>query len=294
METSEQLVRFFHVCTDGTKNDDVFFCDEDYEQAQKIAAVAAFKTGVHVIVDCHMTTHSHFTVWCESKRQAQHFGDLFKHDYSIYVYETHGVSGVYREIPVTVREINDIWDLKNCIAYNLLNPVKAHIVAHPEEYRWSSFSCYFSHEKIQAIPLSSMSMRVACRLFHTHCDLRFSGLSVDEEGRVVLKSFVDYRFVERLFGSQTEFFKALALVDYAREELKYTPIIDTVRFSDDEIRAEAMALARTYFGTNSLLSLTLDQKTRMLRPLRKKTQATPARLARILRMNADLVKRLLG
>ena len=204
------------------------------------------------------------------------------------------MSGVYREIPVTVREINDSWDLKNCIAYNLLNPVKAHIVAHPEEYRWSSFSCYFSLEKIEAISLSSMSTRAACRLFHTHCDLRSSGLSVDEEGRVILKSFVDYRFVERLFGSQTEFFKSLALTDYAKEELKYTPIIDIVRFSDDEIRAEAVVLARTYFGTNSLAGLTLDQKTRLLNPLRKKTQATPARLARILRMNADFVKRLLG
>lgn len=109
-----------------------------------------------------------------------------------------------------------------------------------------------------------------------------------------MKSFIDYRFVERLFGSQTEFFKSLALTDYAQEETKYTPIIDTVRFSDDEIRAEAMVLARTYFGKDSLANLTLEQKSRLLRPLRKKTLATAARLARVLRINADLVKKLLG
>ncbi|MDO5442960.1 MAG: hypothetical protein Q4G10_04760 [Bacteroidia bacterium] len=294
MNTDEQAVRFFHVCTDGTKNDDVFFCEEDYEQAQKITATVAFRTGVHVIADCHMTTHSHFTVWCSSKQQAQLFGDCFKHDYSIYVYRQHQISGVYRDIPVTVREIRDVWDLRRCVSYTLLNPVKARVVAFPEDYRWSSFSCYFNSVELEAMPVASMPLRAVNRLFHTHCDLGSSGLFVDSSGRIVLKSFIDYRFVERLFGSQTEFFKSLALTDSAQEELKYTPIIETVRFSDDELRAEAMSLARFMFGTDALIKLTVEQKSRLLRPLQKKTYAAPARLARILRMNANLVRKLLG
>lgn len=292
-ENEEHPVRFFHVCTDGTKNDNVFFCDEDYEQAQKITAMAALKTDVHVIADCHMTTHSHFTLWCEAKAQAERFGDIFKHYHSIYIFATHHIPNAYKNIPVTVREIHDPWDLKNSIAYTLVNPVKAHMVQHPEEYRWSSFSCYFTSGTIGATPLASIPLRKACRLFHTHTDLRTSGLAINGKGNIVLKSFIDYRFAERLFGSPTEFFKSLAVIDYAKEELKYTPVIKTILFTDDELRAEAMALARTRFGTDSLIQLTLEQKIRLLQPLQRKTRASPTRIASILRMQSSLAKQLL-
>lgn len=289
----EQPVRFFHVCTDGTKNDDVFFCDEDYEQAQKITAMAAFKTNVHVIADCHMTTHSHFTIWCEAKAQADQFGNIFKHYHSIYISATHHIPNAYKNIPVTVREIHDPWDLKNNVAYTLINPVKAHMVQHPEEYRWSSFACYFNHGTTEAIPIASLPLRKAYCLFHTHNDLRTSDLEIDRKGSIVLKSFIDYRFAESLFGSPTEFFKSIAVVDYVKEELKYTPIIRTVRFTDDELRAEAMAQARNLFGTDTLILLTLEQKIRLLQPLQRKTSASPTRIARILRMSPSLSKQLL-
>lgn len=294
MEDFDQKVLFFHVCTDGTNNGIVHFCEEDYEQANKIAAVAAYKHGVKIITHCHMTTHSHFVVWGSDYQAAKDFGESFKHDYSIYVYRAHGVSGVYQRIPATVRRIVDIRDLKNCIAYTLLNPVVARMVLRPEHWKWSSFAAYFNSAQQPSIPVSSLSVRKTRELFKTYTDLSQSGFEVDDDGKLLLWSFEDSKFVERLFGGPTDFFKCLALTDSASEEVKYTCIADSVRYTDDEIRAEASMLALKKFSTRDIDLLTLDQKTGLLLPLRKKTGASPSRLARVLRLNRDFVLGVLG
>lgn len=293
MEDFDQKVLFFHVCTDGTNNGIVHFCEEDYEQANKIAAVAAYKHGVKIISHCHMTTHSHFVVWGGDEQAARDFGESFKHDYSIYMYRAHGASGVYQRVPVTVRRIVDIRDLKNCIAYTLLNPVVARMVLRPENWKWSSFAVYFNSVQQPSIPVSSLSVRKTRKLFKTYADLSRSGFEVDAEGNLLLRSFVDYKFVERLFGGPTDFFKCLALTDSASEELKYTCIADQVRYTDDDIRSEASMLALKKYSIRGIDQLTLSQKTGLLLPLRRKTGASPSRLARVLRLSRDYVSRIL-
>lgn len=295
MKDLTQKALFFHVCTDGAANGIVHFSDEDYEQANKIAAAAAFKAGVRIVAHAHMSTHSHFVVWCSDSEQAVDFGEKFKHNYSIYIYHKRGISGVYRRIGTTVRQIVDIMDLKRCIAYVLLNPVAAHIVTHPENYKWSSFSAYFNADSAEdTLPVSSLNGKSTRELFRTRQDISATGFLVDSGGRIVLKSFVDYRFVERLFGGPTEFFRCLALTNSASEELKYLEMTASmVRYSDEEIRAEASGLAQRRYSTQSIDLLTVEQKTTLLEPLQKKTGASSSRLARILRMNPNLVKRLL-
>lgn len=294
MNESEQRIRFFHVCTDGTSNGIVHFSDEDYEQADKTTAVSALKAGVHIVCHCHMSTHSHFVVWCNSKEDAMKFGETYKHDYSLYVYKEHKVSCVYRGVSVTVREIIDAWDLRGCIAYTLLNPVTARIVTSPESYKWSSFCAYFQKPGSGLIPVSELSSTQLRKIFRTHYDLKGSGFMVDEEGHIDVKTFVDYRFVEKLFGGVTKFFKVLAVTDCAEEELKYTDLASTVKYTDDDLRTEALALAKKKYGRDDLDALPLEQKARLVLPLRKKTGAVLSRLARVLRLNYQFVKRLVG
>lgn len=294
MNGSEQRIRFFHVCTDGTSNGIVHFSDEDYEQANKTAAVCALKTDVHVMAHCHMSTHSHFVIWCSSYETAVEFGEIYKHDYSLYVYKEHKISCTYRGVSVTVREIYDSWDLKGCIAYTLLNPVTARIVTSPEKYKWSSFYAYFQKPETNLIPVSTISSTRLRKIFRTHYDLKESGFMIDAEGHIDLKSFVDYKFVENLFGGVTKFFKVLAVTDCAGEELKYTDLTLTVKYTDDDLRVEAVAIAKKKFGRDDLDALPIEQKSRLVLPLRKKTGAALSRLARVLRLNVDFVKKLVG
>lgn len=285
-------VRFFHVCTDGELNGIVHTCDDDYRQADIISAICAGKTGVHIIVSCHMSTHSHFVIWCETKDQATVFSHSYKRDYAHYASTTHGMYKVYARIPADPKEITDIRYLKNCIAYVLLNPVAAGIVRRPEDYKWSSFEAYFNNATPVTYPVSSLSIRKCRQILKSRADISDSRLRIMADGAIDFKSFIDYSFVERLFGGTTEFYRCLALTDSVEQESIY--VCHKVKYDDNELYAEAAAISKSRFGKTSLTLLTKAEKISMLKSLRKKTGATPRRLARVLRLDPKFVLALFG
>lgn len=284
-QNQSDRIRFFHLCTDGESNGIVHTCDNDYRMATIISAILAYSKGVNILSFCHMSTHSHFVVVCGNKEQARDFIDSFKRDYSRYVYLRHGVSQIYLDIKSDPIEIFDEYHLKRCIAYVLLNPVVPKIVIRPEDYRWSSFNAYFNADRSTSghRNVSTMTFEEIRKIFHTHKNIKNSGIVLDSSNEIVLKSIVGYETVERLFGGRTEFFKALALTDSVQEECKYVPHI--VRYNDNELFAEAVQLAQKKYGTKDLQKLTHEQKLSLLLPIKRKTSSTSLRIAKVLRLS---------
>lgn len=285
-------VRFFHVCTDGELNGIVHICDDDYRQAGIISAICAERSGVHIIASVHMSTHSHFVIWCETFQQAQEFSLSYKRDYAHYASLTRGMYKVYSGIPADPKGISDARYLKNCIAYVLLNPVSAGLVRRPEDYRWSSFEAYFNKETPLKYAVSSLPTVTRRKLLRTKNDFSNSGLCVLADGSVYLKSYIDYKFVERLFGGRTEFYKALALTDSIKEEERY--VHHTVKYDDNELLAEALNITTRKYAKSDLVHLTKSEKVSVIRILRKQTRATPRRIARVLRLDPKYVIALFG
>lgn len=285
-------VLFFHISTDGESNGIVHTCDEDYRQANTISALCAERTGVHIVVSVHMSTHSHFVIWCETDEMAWAFSNSYKRDYARYASLEHGMYKVYSGIDAEPKAICDIYHLKNSIAYVLLNPVAAGIVHRAEDYRWSSFEAYFNKESPVIFPVSSLPTVTRRRLLRTKMDMSFSRICVLENGDVYLKSFIDYSFVERLFGGRMEFYRALALTDSVKEEERY--VHHTVKYNDNELLAEALNITKQKFGKPDLVLLTKHEKTSVLQILHKKTGATPRRMARVLRLDPKFVLVLFG
>lgn len=285
-------LRFFHICTDGTKSGIIHFDDADYCRDISISAVNAVKCGVEVLCFCHMSSHSHFVVGAENYGDARLFIESCKHDYARYVTLRHGVRSLLSGIECNIKEITDPFYLRRCIAYVLLNPVAAKAARNPEEYPWSSFRAYFSTLDDRARRVSEMETVECRRLLHTKQNLKESNLWLDSEGHVSLKSFVNYRFVEKLFGSQTSLFKSLALTNYATEEEIYAG--HRVRYDDTELIAEVMALSVKKFGKTEFRMLTKNEKYSIIPAIIRKTQVQPRRLARILRISPEEITRLLG
>lgn len=285
-------VRFFHVCTDGELNGIVHTCDDDYRQAEIISAICAEKSDVHLLASVHMSTHSHFVMWCDTFEQAWDFSLSYKRDYARYASLAHGMYKVYSGIPATPKEIFDIRYLKNCIAYVLLNPVAAGIVRHPEDYKWSSFEAYFNSENSENKLVSNMSVRKYRQVLKTRADLSDSRIRIKPDGTLLMKSYIDFSFVERLFGGKTEFYRCLALTDSVEQESIY--VYHQVKFDDNELYAEAVGISKLKFGKTTLTLLTKAEKISMLKVLRKKTGASPRRLARVLRLEPKFVLALFG
>lgn len=281
-----------HVCTDGRFTGMVHTCQDDYYRSMIISAVVAYRYGVRILCFCHMSSHSHFVISCDSVELATTFIEAYKREYSRYLSREKEITKVYNDVKVFVSQIEDNRYLRNCISYVLLNPVAAGICKSPEEYPYSSFRAYFSDMPLNGKNVSEMGVRQAIRLFKTNQDLYNSGFEIDGENHLVLKSFVDYTFVEALFGNRTWFYKSLALTNSADEEMKYVP--QTCRFSDMDILAEVLEIAENRFGKAKLQLLTRDQKISMIPAIHRKTRATNRRIARVLRLPSKVVDRLFG
>lgn len=290
-DDNQDMILFFHVCTDGENNGIVHMTDQDYLAAIRISAICAFRYGVTIICYAHMSTHSHFVIWCSTLEQATSFTNAFKRDYSQYMSSEHGAFSIYKNIKAIPKRITDIRYLKTCISYVLLNPVAAKITVRPEDYKWSSFNAYFNESMVEGTPVSLLQARQVRKALHTHDDLSRSKFLISKSGLLVIRSFVDYRFVEKLFRGKTDFYRSLALTDSITEESKY--VSHVVKFSDNELFAEAKALSSSMFNADIYL-LTKQQKMKLLQILYKKTRVTHSRLARILRLSAKEVADYLG
>lgn len=285
-------VHFFHVSTDGRDNGAVHFCDADYQYAVIVSAIVAYQCGVKIICYCHMTTHSHFLIRCDSFADALRFIKEYKRRYAQYVSQRYGERKILKDVGCTPVPVRDLFHLRNCVSYILLNPVVAGICRTPEEYKWSSFETYFNNAPLSGRHVSELGVRECRTLLHTRQDLLTSGLMIDAEGNVEARSFVDCKFVERLFGSKTGYYRSLALTDCAAEEEKFIP--HNYSFSETEVIAEFLNGARKLYGKESLHLLTKPEKYRLLIAVRKKMKVTPRRIARILRLKVEEVEAVLG
>lgn len=292
MKTYHQSESFFHVCTDGHSNGVVHTCPEDYYRSVIISAVAAYRYGVNILCFCHMSSHSHFVISCDSTEVARLFIETYKREYARYLSRERGIPRVYYDVSVSVSQISDYRYLKNCISYVLLNPVTAGICKTPEEYPYSSFDAYFSDIAPNGKPASGMTVREMADIFKTNLDLSKTSFLADNNNHLVLKSFVDYVFVESLLGCKSWFYKSLALTNCIEEEMKYAP--QTCRFNDMELIAEALELAQKRYGKIRLQFLTHEQKLSMIPTICRKTRASGKRMARILRLPPEEVETLLG
>jgi putative transposase len=129
-----------HIIQRGNNRGACFFTDEDYlvylRHLQELAA--RFACSVHAYV--LMTNHVHLLLTSREPDGASNFMKHLGQRYVQYVNRTYKRSGTlwegrFRSSIVQV----DIYLLR-CHRYIEFNPVRAGMVEHPADYRWSSFS----------------------------------------------------------------------------------------------------------------------------------------------------------
>ena len=128
-----------HLIQRGNNRQPCFFADEDYRRYLDWLAEYSVKSGCRVHAYVLMTNHVHLLI---SSDRADAGGALMKSlgqryvQYVNRVYKRSGTlwEGRFRSCPVQEEDY-----LLGCQRYIELNPVRANIVAHPAEYRWSSY-----------------------------------------------------------------------------------------------------------------------------------------------------------
>lgn len=128
-----------HIIQRGNNRQACFFADEDYRRYLDWLAEYATKTGCRIHAYVLMTNHVHLLL---SAGQADAGGALMKllgQRYVQYVNRVYRRSGTLWEGRFRSCPVQEERYLLGCQRYIELNPVRANMVSHPAEYRWSSY-----------------------------------------------------------------------------------------------------------------------------------------------------------
>lgn len=161
-----------HLIQRGNNRQACFFADEDYRFYLDWLAEHAGKTGCRIHAYALMTNHVHLLV---SADRAEAPGALMKalgQRYVQYVNRIYRRSGTLWEGRFRSCLIQEGAYLLACQRYIELNPVRAGMVEHPAEYRWSSYrangqgedtTSISAHPLYEALGLDAPSRQAAYR-----------------------------------------------------------------------------------------------------------------------------------
>lgn len=279
---------YYHVYTKGLESDTIFREDADYITGMNYVAILHFKLCVSVLAFVLMSNHFHF-ILRGSKSDVDDFITLYKDMVSRYVRNKYGDKKILRRVKTGISPVNDLGErLKELIAYVLNNPVKAGVNILPQSYLWGSGGCYFSNMDTVSgcVPIDAMKRRQQIDLLKSNVKLPGT-YKVNSYGFIDPKCYVDYKFVESLFGRarSMEYFLSVSNRKYAEET--------QVGFSDALLIAALKELLAKKYDSISVPELEYDSQLVVVRQLRRQFYCTPKQIARICGLSLSRVYALL-
>lgn len=200
----------YHVILRGNAKQDIFFGVEDRYRLYLLLQEGVERFGHKVHAFCLMTNHIHAVIQIADIPLARIMHNLsFRYTHWINWRQKrsgHLFQGRYKAVLVDADSY-----LLELVRYVHLNPVRANMVASPEDYPWSSHRAYCGVETIPWLATEPSLSMLAKRRDHAvraYTDFIGDGLSQERrpefhgEGVVDSRVFGDDEFVERLVGEE--------------------------------------------------------------------------------------------
>ena len=176
-----------HVIQRGNNRQAIFFGRGDYVCYGEWLGEAAGRYGCAIHAYVLMTNHVHLLLTPEREDSLPGMMQSLGRRYVRYINDTHRRTGTLWEGRYRAAPIDSDDHFFSCCRYIELNPVRARMVAHPRDYRWSS---YRAHALGEADPLVS-----------DHAMFKRLGRTVRERQqayRALFRGKLDEGFVESL------------------------------------------------------------------------------------------------
>lgn len=286
---------FYHVCTNGLEQVTLLKDEEDFKAAWNYLALSAWRAGVEVVAFTLMSNHIHEILACKDMSQADAAIKLYKNMLSLYLKNKYGLAKALHGTGDCVSLIDTVTYMKNCIAYILRNAVCARICAKPEDYRWSSYACYFSETRYdKSLPVAELTFSQKRQMLRTGLDLRDCPFRIYADGLVALESFVRIDIVERVYRhSGKSFLYYLGSCNDARMEYELTcqPLMHV---NDQDMYEAVTRYVACRFRGKELVELTSAEKCSILKHLFFNNKTSIPQLSRIMGLPRQLIRRILS
>jgi putative transposase len=169
-----------HVIQRGNNRQATFFTDTDYRTYLDCLTEACSKHDCQVHAYVLMTNHVHLLMTPSRPDGISKAMQSLGRRYVRYVNDVYGRTGTLWEGRYKASLIDSEQYLLTCYRYIELNPVRANMVRHPGEYRWSSYAHHAGdrvdpllkdHAEYLALGQSDAERQAAYReLFRAHVD----------------------------------------------------------------------------------------------------------------------------
>ena len=138
-----------HLIQRGNNRSACFYADEDYRFYLDHLAEQASNHGCAVHAYCLMTNHVHLLLTPQTESSLGGLMKALGQRYAQYVNRTYRRSGTLWEGRFRSCLLQEEAYVLACYRYIELNPVRAGMVAHPAEYRWSRYRANAQGEAVE-------------------------------------------------------------------------------------------------------------------------------------------------
>jgi len=187
----------WHIIQRGNNRSACFFSDEDYQYYLDTLNEQARKYGCSIHAYVLMTNHVHLLLTPEEKDSVALLMKNLGQRYVQYINRTYRRSGTLWEGRFRSCLTQSEEYVLACYRYIELNPVRADMVVHPREYRWSSYCANAEgrknklltpHEQYLKLDREELARRKSYRaLFKAHVDVNIDNkIREATNGNVVL------------------------------------------------------------------------------------------------------------
>lgn len=276
----------WHVSTDGAFSDVMFEDAADFVNAMNLIAKCYLAFPILILAFCLMDNHVHFVLYGE-RAETERFIREFLRRVSYCISIRYGRRNVLSSIPLSIEEISDEEYLKNAICYDINNPTVGGIRYNYFDYPWSSGSLYFRSSSAWTSPVWSADK------LKTFKELPYSvRSSFDRSGKMIPKEwhlagdiifpgdYVSVDAVESLFHSH----KAFCFLCGRRNEKeieKIDGLFNALSLPDCEMRQHRNELAREMFGCSKIHSLSVPERIRLAKQLKRNFMCSTKQTARM-------------
>ena len=169
-----------HVVQRGNNRTTCFFGDEDFDRYLRFLRRAADEERCRIHAYCLMSNHVHLLVTPEDNWACARFMKVVNQRYAQHLNRVHERTGTPWEGRYRSNVVFSMRYVLACYRYIELNPVRANMVRHPREYKWSSYrvnaegkedSLLTPHDQYRRLGSTWASRRENYRaLFKAHID----------------------------------------------------------------------------------------------------------------------------
>ena len=225
---------YWHLYTDGTKMQNIFYCEDDFKTAMWIlaASIHMFK-GVQVITFELMGNHIHIIMAGQSEDCIKSF-DLFMTRLRL-AFPKKQRALDWNKFQMEILPIESLQALRNEIIYVNRNAFVANPAYTPDSYPWGGGCAYFSPwlKHLKITPLEDMKVNSQRALLHTRDIAPFSKL-VEVGGMPFIPSFCDISLGESIFRDARSYFNSLTRNAEAFSQIA-SRLKDTIFLTDEEL-----------------------------------------------------------